>query len=150
MTKKTTNTVQLDEGEIPIRYGKTADQLDRVSIIGKNGKELRLIVYPGEPLLAHMHDWHHVGASFTYYGVSIRGLKLTKAERGFSLRKGQPSRRTHLYITLDDVAVEGVSGPEPDELGDVQGSIANDNAVMFALPKVIEGSQRWYYRISRT
>jgi hypothetical protein len=29
MTKKTPNTVQLDEGEIPIRYGKTADQLNR-------------------------------------------------------------------------------------------------------------------------
>lgn len=96
MSKKTTGPRQPDEGEIPIPYGKKAVQLDHVSVIGK-GKQF--IVYPSEPLLAHMRDWRFVNASFKHNGSSICGLKLTKAERGFSLRKRQPGRRTHLYIS---------------------------------------------------
>lgn len=82
-----------------------------------------------------------VGASFMYNGNSICGLKLRQAGGGFSLRKGN-GRRPHLYIPLDSVVADGVSDPQPDELGDIEGDIADDDAVMFALPRVIEGQSQ--------
>ena len=149
MAKKTASTTEPDAGEIPIRCGKAAQSdRDRVNVIG-NGNRLRLIVYPSEPLLAHMHDWSYVGASFMYNEGSICGLKLTKAGGGFALRK-VAGRRPHLHIPLDAVAVDGISDPEPDVLGGIEGTIADDGAVMFALPSVIEGSHKRHFTISRT
>ena len=146
MSKKPTMP---DVGEIPIPYGKKAVQLDHVSVIG-NGKTLQLIVYPNEQLLAHMRDWRFVGAAFTYNGSAIDGLKLTKADSGFNMRKVD-GRRAHLYIPLEAVAVDSIGDPDPDELGDIKGTtVTDDDAVVFALPKVIAGSSKRHFRISRT
>jgi hypothetical protein len=47
------------------------------------------------------------------------------------------------------VVADRVSEPPPDELDDIVGTIANDDTVLFALPRVIEGSRRRHFRISR-
>ena len=92
-----------------------------------------------------MSNWNRVGAAFVYNGREISGIKLTRAERGFALRKID-ARRPHVHISLRGVSIEGVDNPEPGELGVIVGTIVDDDTVMLALPSVIGGSDRRFFR----
>jgi hypothetical protein len=135
--------------EIPITYGRqgrAAERRDHVSIIG-TGKTLRLIVYPSDAPLEHMSNWHYASGAFQLNGSGeIDGLKLTKAERGFNLRKVH-HRRPHLHISLADVVVHEVDGSDGDDVGTVIATIEGD-AVVFTLPLVIAGSGKRRFKIT--
>jgi hypothetical protein len=148
MTKTATINEQDTAGEILIPYGgsRGGGGEPHVAVVGKG--EPSLIVYPGEALTAHMSNWSHVGVALLYNGSAIHSVKLTKGGGGRFLRTSG-GRRPHIFIPGHAVVITSVDDPDPGELGDVVGTIVDDVTVVLSLPKVIAGSGRRYFRISR-
>jgi hypothetical protein len=148
-TKKSTSaiTTEPDSGEIQIPYGANrggGGDHPHVGVVGKG----ELIVYPGEALTAHMSEWRHFGVALTYSGSVILGVKLTKGGGGRFLRTSG-GRRPHIFIPGHSVVISSVDDPEPGDLGSVVGTVVDDDTVVLSLPKIITGSGRRYFRLSR-
>jgi hypothetical protein len=150
MAKKPTSepSEQQQTGEIPISFGgkgRSSNRGDRVSIITDRGTEY-LAMYPSDPLLVHMNGWRFVTSSFLFEEDKITGIKLMKAERGYTIRNGKGSRPC-LHLSLVDIHVTPVDG-DVNEVGTFTGSIASDDVIKFTLPQVIRGKYKTF-KLSR-
>jgi hypothetical protein len=98
-----------------------------------------------------MSDWPFVSAAFLSNGTgAIDGLKLTRAERGYKLRRfGKYRPVLNLNLCRAAVALLDINGDEDDDFDNVIGSIEGD-AVVFSLPKVIKGQWRNFFKITRS
>jgi hypothetical protein len=149
MTKKIETTTEPDSGEIQISYGGNrtgGGDHPHVGVVGRG--EPSIIVYPGLALTNHMSKWSHVGVALLYDGSVIHSVKLTKGGGGRFLRTSG-GRRPHIFIPGHAVVISSVDDPDPSELGDTIGTVVDDDTVTLALPKVIAGSGRRYFKISR-
>jgi len=90
--------------------GRVTDRRDHVAII--NGGRT-MIVYPSDAMLAHMTDWPYIDAALVGSdGGEVDRLELTRAERGYNLRRVE-HRRPHVHVSLAQVKVETVSDGPP-------------------------------------
>jgi hypothetical protein len=93
-----------------------------------------------------MSEWNHVGIALLYEGSVIHSVKLTKAGGGRFLRISG-GRRPHIFVPGNSVVISSVD--DPGELGDTVGTVVDDDTVTITLPKLITGSGRRFFRLSR-
>jgi hypothetical protein len=136
--------------EIPVTFGgkgRIADHRDRVGIMVDRGTH-RLSLSLRAENHPHVADWRYCGATFLSNGTGeITGVKLTKAGRGFSVRRSS-DRRPKFIIALMDVTVTPVVDHGGDDDNDVVSTIEGE-AVVFTLPRVIKGKYQ-SFKLSRS
>jgi hypothetical protein len=137
-----------NEFDIPSAFGgggkgRASDGRDRVSIIVDRGTPY-LAVYLRDELLAHVADWRFAIDAFRSNGSGvIDALHLTKADRGYILRKGAGSR-PHYHISTAKLVVSPVSVGTDEDVGTVVGTIESDGSITLTLPKAIKGKFSWF------